>query len=140
MVNKRPRTKLTPQNEEMVRLVFSGMPATEAYKKTHPNGTGRRSYPSEIMRTPAAKALMNELREKAAKEAVITRNERMAILAKQIGQANEENDRTGLVKLIDTLNKMDGAYEPEKVEVNGKFTISHILDVILDKGCRPTVH
>ncbi len=134
---------LSPQNEEMVRLVFSGMNATDAYRKTHPlckTDKSARSSSSEIMRSKLAQDLMKKLRKEAEKNAIITRNKRMEILSQQIEQAAEEKDRSGLVKVIDTLNKMDGAYEPEKLQVEGTMTIATIMDILQARGCRPATH
>lgn len=136
--------KMTERQREFARLIAKGEKQGAAYRKAF-NCMGQseaavRSNASRLAKNDNIRRLIEELREQADSEAVMSRHERMVRLSRQAEEAAREGDRSGLVRVIDTLNKMDGAYKPERVRMENTMSIADIMDVLQARGCRPEVH
>lgn len=136
--------KITERQREFARLIAKGEKQGAAYRKAF-NCMGQseaavRSNASRLAKNDNIRRLIEELREQADSEAVMSRHERMVRLSRQAEEAAREGDRSGLVRVIDTLNKMDGAYKPERVRMENTMSIADIMDVLQARGCRPEVH
>ena len=136
--------KMTERQREFARLIAKGEKQGAAYRKAF-NCMGQseaavRSNASRLAKNDNIRRLIGELRERADGEAVMSRHERMVRLSRQAEEAAREGDRSGLVRVIDTLNKMDGAYKPERVRMENTMSIADIMDVLQARGCRPEVH
>lgn len=136
--------KITERQREFARLIAKGEKQGAAYRKAF-NCMGQseaavRSNASRLAKNDNIRRLIEELRERADGEAVMSRHERMVRLSRQAEEAAREGDRSGLVRVIDTLNKMDGAYKPERVRMENTMSIADIMDVLQARGCRPEVH
>ena len=81
----------------------------------------------------------------------------MALLSEQAENAAKKGNWSGLIRIVDMLNKMDGTYESKKMEAElkkaakeeerkkaatsgGPNTISALIHALQDEGCRPEVH
>ena len=64
----------------------------------------------------------------------------MVRLSRQVEEAAREGDRSGLVRVIDILNKMDGAYRPKRVRMENTRSIVDIVNVLQGRGGGPKVH
>ena len=136
--------KITERQREFARLIAKGEKQGAAYRKAF-NCMGQseaavRSNASRLAKNDNIRRFIEELRERADGEAVMSRHERMVRLSRQAEEAAREGDRSGLVRVIDTLNKMDGAYKPERVRMENTMSIADIMDVLQARGCRPEVH
>ena len=136
--------KITERQREFARLIAKGEEQGAAYRKAF-NCMGQseaavRSNASRLAKNDNIRRFIEELRERADGEAVMSRHERMVRLSRQAEEAAREGDRSGLVRVIDTLNKMDGAYKPERVRMENTMSIADIMDVLQARGCRPEVH
>ncbi len=136
--------KMTERQREFARLIAKGEKQGAAYRKAFncmgQSETAVRSNASRLAKNDNIRRLIEELREQADSEAVMSRHERMVRLSRQAEEAAREGDRSGLVRVIDTLNKMDGAYKPERVRMENTMSIADIMDVLQARGCRPEVH
>ena len=136
--------KITERQREFARLIAKGEKQGAAYRKAF-NCMGQseaavRSNASRLAKNDNIRRFIEELRERADGEAVMSRHERMVRLSRQAEEAAREGDRSGLVRVVDTLNKMDGAYKPERVRMENTMSIADIMDVLQARGCRPEVH
>ena len=127
-----------------IERVFSGETTVEAYRTVYDKPNLRKSavqsMACKLIKKPESQQYLAELRQKRADEAVMTRARRMRILSEQAEKAAEEGDRNGLAKMIDTLNRMDGAYEPEKVKTETHMSVASLVLALQEEGCRPQVH
>ena len=109
--------KITERQREFARRIAMGEKQGAAYRKAF-NCMGQseaavRSNASRLAKNDNILQLIEELRERADVEAVMTRRERLVLLAEQARAAAAEGDRTGLARMIDIMNRMDGAYIAE---------------------------
>lgn len=130
--------------EEFARLVCGGMRKVEAYRqafgKPDIGDASARAACSRLMRDATVVAKLEVLAARADSDAAMCRARRMELLSREAEAAAREGDRSGLVRCIDLLNKMDGAYEAEKVEVSGQLGVGAIIAAIQGRGSRPAVH
>ena len=109
--------KITERQREFARRIAKGEKQGAAYLKAF-NCKGEskaavRSNASRLAKNDNIRRLIEELRERADGEAVMTRRERLILLADQARAAAQEGDRMGLARMIDIMNRMDGAYVAE---------------------------
>lgn len=111
---------LTERQREFARLIVSGERQTTAYRKAFDcNGKSEaavRSDASRLARNANVVKLIAELRGQADSAAVMTWERRMALLSKQAEAEAKRGNWSGLIKIVDMLNKMDGTYETKKRE------------------------
>ena len=109
--------KITERQREFARRIAKGEKQGAAYLKAF-NCKGEskaavRSNASRLAKNDNIRRLIEELRERADGEAVMTRRERLILLADQARAAAQEGDRMGLARMINIMNRMDGAYVAE---------------------------
>jgi len=110
---------LTAKEEKFSVNVFSGMTLTDAYKDAYDaeNMKDETIYvkASNLIKKDKIRIRVQELREKANNEAIMSAIDRKKWLTKVIKGDIKENeikeaDISTKIKAIDTLNKMDGEY------------------------------
>ena len=108
---------------EFVRLVASGATRAEAYKKAYNRPELDNKDASKLAYKLAKKYEIREklanITQQAEKEAVMSRAARMQFLTDMARASCENGKVRDAVACVAELNKMDGAYEPAKVEVQG---------------------
>lgn len=136
--------ELNDKQREWCRLVAAGVSRSDAYRKAF-----NRSEMSNDAARKAAHRLsqrddvchyLDKLRAEADAAAVLTREERMRMLSRSAVRC-ENGERYGeMAKMIAELNKMDGAYEPERVEVSGVLGVGAVVAALQEGGQKPPVH
>ena len=110
--------KLTEKQENFaLEYVLNGGNATAAYRKCYDVGEGTReatvwNNAHVLLKHSEVSARVDEFRKEKFSLKVMSIEERKALLT--------EWATAGDAKAIDMLNKMDGAYAPEKVEHSGE--------------------
>lgn len=133
--------ELSEQQREFCRLVVRGLPGSEAYRKAY--GCGEKSAESgasRLLRNAKVQEELSRLRGCADRRAVMDRQERMERLSKAAEDCQREGKYGDMVRNIAELNKMDGAYEPEKLEVSGCLGVGAVVAALQVRGQRPPVH
>lgn len=133
--------KLTPKQELFAQTYVKTGNASEAYRtaydtsKTKPDVINVKA--SELLASGKVlvrvKELQNKLEKKhdISKDKIITRLQE--IIYKQGELGVDKIDLPAMNKAIDTLNKMQGYYAPEKVEHSGELTINSIASRLIGK-------
>lgn len=142
--------KLTEKQRNFVRFYAEGYSQREAYRKAY---SGNRltdatcdANASRLLRNAKVVALLAELREKADAEAVLNRRRRMVWLSRVVTTAVDDVDgksdlcqeksvsEFGMkcrmpdkLRAIQELNRMDGAYAPEELKVEGELSFASLL-------------
>ena len=113
----------TARKDEFARLVFGGMSKAKAYRlafgKPDMSVEASRKAGNRLSHDGYVLEKIKSLSEHADMDAIISKHERMVILSRKIRECDESGDTNGLIKCIELLNRMDGAYAPAKVEVSG---------------------
>lgn len=133
--------ELSEQQREFCRLVVRGLPGSEAYRKAY--GCGEKSAESgasRLLRNAKVQEEIARLRSAADRRAVMDRQERMERLSKAAEDCQREGKYGDMVRNIAELNRMDGAYEPEKLEVSGCLGVGAVVAALQARGQRPPVH
>ncbi len=130
--------KMTERQREFARLIAKGEKQGKAYLKAF-NCRGQseaavRSNASRLAKNDNIRRLIEELIERADGETIAERQEILKRLSKQFRKADEEDDRAGMVKIANEINKMTGGYEPERVEVSEEWTFSRLLKEISEES------
>ena len=111
---------LTERQREFARLIVSGERQAVAYRKAFDcNGKSEasvRSDASRLARNANIIKLIAELRGQADSAAVMTWERRMELLSRQAEAEAQKGNWSGLIRIVDMLNKMDGTYETKKRE------------------------
>ncbi len=149
---------LTERQREFARLIVSGERQVIAYRKAFDcNGKSEdavRSDASRLARNANIIKLIAELRERADSAAVMTWERRMELLSEQAEEEAKKGNWSGLIKIVDMLNKMDGTYETKKREAElekaakeeerkkaaEENPLAKIIEAIQEEGCRPGGH
>lgn len=132
---------LNEQQSEFCRLVVRGVSGTAAYMKAY--GCGEKSAESgasRLLRNAKVQEEIARLRSAADRRAVMDRQERMERLSYAAEVCQREGRYGDMVRNIAELNRMDGAYEPEKVEVSGSLGVGAVVAALQVKGSLPPVH
>lgn len=145
---------LTERQKAFARGVFEGLSQREAYKKAYDCSTKKDKtvdeLASRLARNAKVKEYLEEMNKEVEKSAVLTKKERMEWLSRVVrtplsevdttsdlcqeySVTTGENSSTERIKMpsklgaIAELNKMDGAYAPEKVETKVEHSFSSLL-------------
>lgn len=135
-MSKEKSKGLTAQQKLFCRLIaVEGMKQGPAYAqafgcKGNSAGTlaGRLLKKVEVKRE--IQRLSTRVQQVAEVAAIWSKTERMERLQEWAERAAEEGEINAAVRCVDVLNRMDGAYEPEKVEVS---TDADMLRAILSR-------
>lgn len=133
--------KITERQREFARLIAKGEKQGEAYRKAF-NCRGQseaavRSNASRLAKNDNIRRIIEELRECADGEAVMSRHERMVWLSQVARRARENESKVSIVdgvRAIQELNRMTGGYEQEKAEEQGEWTFARMLKDIDEGG------
>ena len=130
--------KLTQKQERFTQNLFGGMSQREAYIVA---GYSSKQAPATIDRNACILAnsnkivtRWNDLRQKAEDESVLIvleRKQRLTEFAREDNPTQFGFNRQGNIHAIDLLNKMDGAYAPEKHEHLGLILTGELTDAQL---------
>ena len=132
---------MNEQQSEFCRLVVRGVSGTAAYMKAY--GCGEKSAESgasRLLRNAKVQEEIARLRSAADRRAVMDRQERMERLSKAAEDCQREGRYGEMQRAIAELNRMDGAYEPERVEVSGSLGVGAVVAALQVKGSLPPVH
>lgn len=142
--------ELTEKQRNFVRFYAEGYCQRDAYRKAYSakrlTDASCDAAASRLLRNVKVIALLAELRKKADDEAVINRRKRMVWLSRVVTTAPDDVDgksdlcqektvsEFGMkcrmpdkLRAIQELNRMDGAYEPEKLKVEGDLSFASLL-------------
>lgn len=145
---------LTEKQKTFARGVFEGLSQREAYKKAYDCSTKKDKtvdeLASRLARNAKVKEYLEEMNKEVEKSAVLSKKERMEWLSRvvttPINAVDGESDlcqeytetqgetfsstkykMPSKIQAIQELNKMDGAYAPEKVETKVEHSFSSLL-------------
>ena len=122
------------RKDEFARLVSAGVDKKDAYRqafnKPELSDSAARQAAWRLSRNVTVAKKMLRLGELADSQAVMSRRERMELLSRKAAECDKAGDTGDMVKCIAELNKMDGAYEPERVEVKSELSLEHLLGEI----------
>lgn len=132
---------LTPKQELFAQTYVKTGNASEAYRtaydtsKTKPDVINVKA--SELLASGKVLVRVKELQNKLEKKHDISKDKIIArlqeIIYKQEELGVDKIDLPAMNKAIDTLNKMQGYYAPEKVEHSGELTINSIASRLIGK-------
>lgn len=131
--------ELNDRQMVFARELARGRSSTEAYKAAYGEGRSEAAVwaaASRLLRNVKVAEKVEELRREADSEAIVGRKEILERLSAQFRKADEEGDRSGMVKVVGEINKMTGGYEPERVQVEGEWTIARMLREIDEESTR----
>lgn len=137
-------SKLNDKQLAFCRNLVQGMSQTEAYIKAGYSARGARHHAARMVTNGNILEELARLRQEAESAAVMSRQERMEWLTRQV-RMSEGADPTCCVRdalsCVQELNKMDGAYKPEekKLEVTGEIGVSAILGALSAMDMEPLV-
>lgn len=145
---------LTERQKAFARGVFEGLSQREAYKRAYNCSTKKDKtvdeLASRLARNAKVKEYLEEMNNEVEKFAILSKKERMEWLSRVVTtpinavdgesdlcqefvESEGPNGCTTKVKMpskidaIRELNRMDGAYEPDRVEVKSEFSFSSLL-------------
>lgn len=142
---------LTEKQKIFARGLFEGLSQREAYKRAY-DCTKKKDktvdeLASRLARNAKVKGYLDGLNKEVEKSAVLSKQERMEWLSRVVTtpmcEVDEQSDlcqemvssdqgvkmkMPGKIDAIRELNRMDGAYEPEKIEVKSEFSFSTLLN------------
>lgn len=146
--------ELTEKQKEFARGVFEGLSQRDAYKRAY-DCTSKKDktvdeLASRLARNAKVKGYLAELNKEVERSAVLSKQERMEwlsdVVRTPIAKVDEysslcqsfsvtESEFGSTTKVvmpsklsaIAELNKMDGAYEPERIEVKSEFSFGSLL-------------
>lgn len=130
---KKPKRKLTPQQEAFAQAVMMGNTDAQAYRIAYPKSLGwkdntlyRQAYQSA--HHPLIMARIAELKEKLVNRELWTREQSVKVLAAIAGNGERDGDR---VRAVAELNEMHGYNQPKKLDISA--TVQRIELVALVK-------
>lgn len=122
---------LTDKQREFARLLVTGVAQAEAYRKAFgankKSEAAIRSCASRLAKNANVVQFCDILRHDCDVSAIASRQERMEWLTARMRECAAGGDIRGGVACIAELNKMDGAYEPEKLEVSGSLGVGAVV-------------
>ena len=148
---------LTEKQRAFARYCFSGMSQREAYRKAFPNKKLKDAscdvQASRLLKNVKVQEYLEELRQQAQSDAVLTKRARMEWLSRVVTTApNAVDGESDLcqemttcefgvkcrmpdkLRAVQELNKMDGAYTPEEVKVTTEWSFSSLLKDLKSSG------
>lgn len=118
--------RLTPKEEVFAQAIMSGKNQSEAYRTAYPNQKCNANVTAVAANRVANRAVVSarlvQLRNMAARPAILTRARKLEKLAAMIENANVVvNDQltSDQLKAVEIDNKMQGHQEAEKLKVTG---------------------
>ena len=134
---------MNDREREFARLLVGGMKRAEAYKrafnKPEMDDVKASKYASRVVKKREVAEQIEALNGQMDKVVVASKQERMEALSITMRGCKDTGDVHGMVKCIAELNKMDGAYEAEKVELSGQLGVGAIVAAIQGAGSRPAI-
>ena len=135
--------KITERQREFARRIAKGEKQGAAYLKAF-NCKGEskaavRSNASRLAKNDNIRRLIEELRERADGEAVMSVRQRREWLSRLVKEATggEPAEVANGIRAVQELNRMDGAYAAEKVEAKVETcSFENILAIIEEKRRR----
>lgn len=129
--------ELTEAQREWCRLVVSGVSKGDAYRKAFNKSGASAAAVSKaanrLSNNEGVLSYLSELRGQADRRAILSREERMRMLSSSASLCAEGGQVQDMVRCIAELNKMDGAYEPEKVAMEVQaLSVSAVLAEVLE--------
>lgn len=146
--------ELTEKQKEFARGVFEGLSQRDAYKRAY-DCTSKKDktvdeLASRLARNAKVKGYLAELNKEVERSAVLSKQERMEwlsdVVRTPIAKVDENSSlcqshsvtesefgtttkvtMPSKLSAIAELNKMDGAYEPERIEVKSEFSFGSLL-------------
>lgn len=146
--------ELTEKQKEFARGVFDGLSQRDAYKRAY-DCTSKKDktvdeLASRLARNAKVKGYLAELNKEVERSAVLSKQERMEwlsdVVRTPIAKVDENSSlcqshsvtesefgtttkvtMPSKLSAIAELNKMDGAYEPERIEVKSEFSFGSLL-------------
>ncbi|SEH97423.1 terminase small subunit [Akkermansia glycaniphila] len=141
---------LTEREKAFVRFVFEGLSQREAYRRAY---AARKLKDStcdvnacRLLKNAKVRAYLAELNAQVDRQRVMDKQERMEWLSRvvrtPVGKVDEGSDlcqeatasemgvkvkMPGKIEAIRELNRMDGAYEPEQIEVRSELSFGSLL-------------
>ena len=148
---------LTEKQRAFARYCFSGMSQREAYRKAFPNKKLKDAscdvQASRLLKNVKVQEYLEELRQQAQSDAVLTQRARMEWLSRVVttppnavdGESDLCQEMTtsefgvkcrmpDKLRAVQELNKMDGAYTPEEVKVTTEWSFSSLLKELKSTG------
>lgn len=115
---------MTNKAKEFARLVASGVKPVEAYKSAYNrpdiDNISASKHASRLMKKDEIAARIAKVDEVMDRAAMMGKQERMEWLSEQVRAVkpglSEPQEVANAIRCVAELNKMDGAYEPERVE------------------------
>lgn len=126
------------------RLIAAGEARADAYRQAFGrpelDSVNASKYASKLLKSEEMREKIARLEREQSRKGVMSKEMRMVKLSAQADICATNGDVRGLVACIQELNRMDGAYEPEKVEMSGQMGVSAVLAAIhADGKQRPAV-
>lgn len=148
---------LTEKQRAFARYYFSGMSQREAYRKAFTRKMLKDAscdvQASRLLKNVKVQEYLEELRQQAQSDAVLTKRARMEWLSRVVTTApNAVDGESDLcqemttsefgvkcrmpdkLRAVQELNKMDGAYTPEEVKVTTEWSFSSLLKELKSTG------
>ncbi len=132
------KKELTAQQREFCRLVVSGSSNRQAYAQAFGcKPVSASASATKLLKRAYIQAELSRLRAKGRDRerkrddrALWTKRERMAKLQGWAEVSAEAGEIATAVKCVAELNKMDGAYEPEQLEVSGVLGVGAVIEAL----------
>ncbi len=134
---------LNDRQREFARLLATGMKQASAYRQAFdcegmPPSTVA-SNASRLAKNADIQQYLANLRREADTPAILDRQQRMVILSQMTLKAMDAGNVREAVACIAELNRMDGAYAPEKVQVSGAMGIGAVVAALQAGEAEPLV-
>ncbi len=133
---------LNDRQREFARLLAKGMKQADAYRKAFDckgkSESAIHSHASRLAKNGKVCEFLADMRKEADTEAVMSKRERMESLTR-IAKRSEQYKPREAIAAIAELNKMDGAYEPEKVELSGSLGVGAVVAALQQGEVEPLV-
>lgn len=138
------RGVLTARDRKFCRLIASGVSNTQAYmeafecKRGSASSGAVRKLKSASVQAYLAK-LGNRREEVQELAALWTKAERQQRVQAWAQEAHDAGDLQTALRCVQELNRMDGAYEPDRVDVCGVLGVAAVVQALHEEGSRPHV-
>lgn len=134
---------LNEKQKEFARLLAAGVAQGKAYRQVF----GAKGKSDAALRSAACRLATDvnvsrfvaSLSQGADRRAVMDRQERMERLSAAVEECQRAGRYGEMVRNIAELNRMDGAYEPERLEVSGVLGVGAVVAALQARGQRPPV-
>ena len=115
---------MNQRQKKFADLYLQGKAAGDAYMQAGYNSTGDAAYSCghKLLRNAEIKEYINTMNEKTDKSTILSITERKELLTR-IALRQEGESPSDAIRASAELSKMDGAYEPQKQEVNTRIVI-----------------